>query len=110
MANIENLSRSGRPKGARNKSLLNKTRIFRDAFSEDDLVRCANMIKEVAFNEDLHVSERKAYIEFILKYNIVDVATEIKADLVKEQTEAFELSHEQVSIAIEKLKEKLTQS
>lgn len=100
-------NRSSRPAAAKNKSILNKTKLFRDCFTEDDIKQLAETIKELAFNDELSVNERKAYVEMILKYNIIDVSTEIRTEAMAQQTDAIELSNEEVQDAINALRESL---
>lgn len=92
----------GRPKGSKEKSLSNKTRLFRDCFTEEDIKMIAHKIKGIIKDDELPISERKQYFDMALKYNLVDANTEYRStvDLQISENEDTKLNREEVIKAI----------
>lgn len=82
MTNTVPLSRGGRPKGSTDKTIIQKTKIFREAITEQDVVDVANRLMDIIRDEASTPSDIAKVAPIILRHtiNTADVDAVLEKD------------------------------
>lgn len=82
MSNTENLNRRGRKPGSKNTVAFNKTKIFQSCFTEDDVARIADTLKERMFDPDVSTRDLTSLFSSVAKLLFVTPDALVEAEAV----------------------------
>lgn len=84
----EQKRKPGRPPGSKNKSLVNKTIVFRETMTDERIKGVSDALYAIVMNEEHKASERVSAAQCLLKYTVHSADVELITDAEAEKPTA----------------------